>query len=275
MKLKTYFGLLIAFWIALPAAQAGTKEELLRLQSDVLQLQKQMKQLEKTFEEKTDGLKSLVVQLNDQVASSGLILQKLSTIIENQESGGRSADQEMLQEIRALSGKVDDAVMRISALAQQLDDLKVQSKPLNQEATSQLSEPAMFKQASDDFVEGNLDLAIKEYTEYLNIYPGGERAATALYNIGEAYLRQNKPRQAIDAFTRVLYDYPDSETVPSALFRRAIAELAVRETDNAIADLKNIIEKYPKSAEAESAKTELRKLGISLSKPTETRRKTR
>jgi tol-pal system protein YbgF len=272
MKPKIYFCLLIAFAPGLSPAFAGTKEELMRLQSDVLALQNQMREFEKTLNERTDGLKSLVEQLNDQVAKSNLILGTISKTMENQASGARSTDQSLLQEIRALSAKIDDANTRISAMAQQLADLKVQAKPIQGGGTS---EDSIYNQAFADLVQGNFDLAIQGFTAYLSSFPGGEKAASAQYNIGEAYYSQNKLPQAIAAFTRVINDYPGMDKTPTALFRRAKAELAMQETKNAIADFREVVEKYPQATEAGLAKDELQKLGVSATKPAPTRRKTR
>ncbi len=270
MKRKIFFCMLIAFLIASAPAKAGTKEEVMRLQSDVLALQNQIREFEKTFNDRTDGLKSLVVQLNDQVAKSNMILNRISATLDSQTSGTRSADQTLVQEVRALSGKMDDAATRISALAQQLNELKVQSKPLSQEGLpgGNLSPDSMYNQAYSDFVQGNLDLAIQEFTAYLNTYPGGDKAASALLNIGDAYLNQNKLPQAISSFTRVINDYSSSDkVVPSALYKRGLAEVAIQETDNAIADFKNVTEKYPTAQESEMAKAELKKLGVGTAKP--------
>ncbi len=269
MKQKAIFCILLAFLVAAPLARAGTKEEIMRLQSDVLGLQKQIRDFEQIFTEKTDGLKSLVVQLNDQVAKSNMVLDRISALLENQSSGTQTTDKALLQEIRALAQKIDDNSTAISAMAQQLNELKIQSKSLAQADTpgQGMSQEAMFKQAFDDFTVGRLDLAIKEFQDYLNVYPGGNQAAAAVFNIGEAYIYQANVPQAIAAYTRVINDYPDSDKVVIALFKRAKAELSMKETDNAIADFKNVIEKYPTDPEAELSRAELRKLGVSLAKP--------
>lgn len=93
---------LIVILGAATSARAGTKEDLVRLQADVLALQNQIRQLEKTFAERTDGIQSLVVQLNDQVGKSSLVLGKLSTALENQSSGDTSTMQAVLKEVRDL-----------------------------------------------------------------------------------------------------------------------------------------------------------------------------
>jgi tol-pal system protein YbgF len=279
MKLKTGIFLLSIAWAIMPAAQAGTKEELVRLQSDVLALQNQIREFDKNYNERLEGLKSLVVQLNDQVAKSDITLGKISTALENQSSGNRNSDQNLLQEIRALSGKMDDASTRISALAQQMADLKLQSKAMSQPstATGELSPESVYDRASSDLVRGNYELAIQGFAAYINNAPGGPKAANAQYGIGEAYYYQAKMQPAIAAYTRILTDYPDSDLCASALYKRAKAELAIKESENAIADLKEILEKYPSSSEASLAKAELQTLGVKLVKPPvkDVRKKTR
>lgn len=260
----------------LPAAQAGTKEELMRLQSDVLSLQNQIRESEKTYTERMDGLKSLVVQLNDQIAQSNQILGKVQASLEAQASGTRTTDQDLRQEIRALSTKIDDAAMRISAMAQQLNELKVQSKTLEPAASAggSLSPDSMYNQAYSDFVQGNFDMAVQGFTAYVASYPGGEDAAKAILYIGEAHSSQNKLPQALASFTRVINDYPETASVPVALYKRARVELALQQREEAIADFKNILEKYPTSAEAAKAKAELQQLGA-LTPAAAPRRKTR
>ena len=52
------FVCLLLMILTATSAWAGTKEEFMRLQSDVLAMQNQMREFEKTFSEKTEGLKS-------------------------------------------------------------------------------------------------------------------------------------------------------------------------------------------------------------------------
>jgi len=160
-------------------------------------------------------------------------------------------------------------------------DLKVQAKPTQGGIPgSGLSEDSLYSQAWNDYVQGNLDLAIQEFSAYLSNYPGGQKAAAVQFYLGDAYSSpsQNKLPQAIAAFTRVINDYPGADQVPAALLRRGKAELAMKETDNAIADFKDIIARFPAAPESDLAKEQLRNLGISTTKPApakETRRKSR
>lgn len=276
MKQMIVFCLLTAIASVLPA-QAGTKEELIRLQSDVHALQTQIRELEKNFSEKTDGLRSLVAQLNDQIAGSNLVLEKVVSSLENQVADARSNESELLDEIRALSAKIDDTGTRISALAQQLSELKMQARPITQGGLSGsgLSPETIYNQANTDLIQENFDLAIQGFTSYLNDFPDAPNAAAAQYNIGVAYYSQNRLQEAISAFTRTITNYPDSDRVASALYKRAVAELAMQESDNAIADFKDIITRYPTVPEADLARAELKKLGVTAPKSKTTRRKVR
>lgn len=257
-------------------AQAGVKEELVRLQADVLALQNQMRQLEKSFTERTDAIRSLVVQLNDQVGKTSLTLGKISTSLEAQSSGDMAAMQSVLKEVKDLAGKMDDANMRISALAQQIVDMKVQTKPIAQRTfqnaadnPAQLSSSAnqIYSEAYNDLIQGNLDFAIQGFTAFLRNFPTNDKADDAQYNIGEAYYNAGKYGEAVTAFSKVISDYASGGKAASALFKRGKAELSLMQKEGAIADFKTVVEKYPNEPEANLAKSELLKLGIDPSRP--------
>lgn len=255
-------------------AFAGTKEELMRLQNDVLALQNQLRILDKTLREQTDGIRSLVAQLNDQVGKTNQLVTRISTSIEGQSAGDKSAGQALLQEIRNLATKVDDASTRISALAQQVADLKVQSKPITQRlyqtpdgGVAPDAADQVYSQAYNDLIQGNLDMAIEGFTAFIKNFPASDKADDAQYNIGEAYYNSNRLPQAIAAFARVVSEYPNGDKVASAYFKRGKAELASQYRENAIADFRTVMERFEASPEAGLAQIELDKLGVSRSKP--------
>jgi len=274
MKGRNYIGLLIALMLMLPSGHAGTKEDLARLQYDVNALRDQIRELEKTFSSRVDGLKSLLEQLNDQVAKSNLAFDRVARSLETQASGAQSSDQMLLEEIRNLSQKMDDTATRVSAMAQQLNDLKVQSGSFQANAFgSNLSPEDLLAQAERDFIEGNLDLAIQGFNAVVDNYPGGNMAAAALCRIGDIYYHQNMLPQAIAAFTRVVDEYPDSDKVASALYKRANVQLSMKDGDKAIADYKNIVTNFADTPESELAKGVLQKLGERIPRPAKNTRR--
>src|SRR5437867_11501358 len=257
-------------------APAGTKEEIQRLSSDVLALQNQLRVLDKNFADQMQSMKSLVGQLNDQVGKSNTILSQISSALEGQAAGSKSTSQALLQEIRNLSVKIDDAGTRVSALAQQISEMRTQAKDIQQRrfqtpggdsASAALSADVGFHEAYNDLIQGNIDLAIQGFTSFVTNFPASEKADDAQYYIGEAYYNDNKFPQALTAFTKVVNDFPKGDKVASALYKRALAELAMKEKDNAIEDFKVVVQKFSSSPEAALAKSQLDGLGVDLSKP--------
>jgi len=275
MKRITQLFVIVMLGVA-TSARAGTKEELIRLQADVLALKNQISMLEKTFAERTDSIRSLVVQLNDQVGKSTITLGKISNTLEMQSVGDTSMQQAVLQEIKGLAIKMDDANTRISALAQQIAEMKVQAKPLPQrtfqaaaEATdaAALSADKIYGEAYNDLVKGNFELAIEGFNAFLKTFPTNDKADDAQYNIGEAYYGSNKFPEALAAFSKVITDYTSGGKTASAFYKRGKTELALQQRDAAIADFRMVIDKYPATPEASLAKAEMLKLGIDTSKP--------
>jgi tol-pal system protein YbgF len=274
------FSSIIFFLFISSTAFGGTKEEIMRLQNDVLALQNQLRMLDKTLREQTDGLRSLLAQLNDQAGKTNLLLTKVTATLESQASGDKTGNQAVLQEIRNLSGKLDDASTRISALAQQVADMKVQSKPISQRllpnggadgANPAIAADQAYNEAFNDLIQGNLDMAIEGFTAFIRNYPTNEKADDAQYNIGEAYYNSKQWPQAVAAFTRVVNEFPNGDKLASAYFKRAKAELATQDKESAVADFKTVTERFDSSPEAGLAQIELEKLGVSRSKPPNTR----
>jgi len=268
--------LLVAFAARSIPAQGGTKEEIQRLQSDVLALQNQVRLLEKNVTEGMNRLKTVAGQITDQVGKSNQILAQIPSTLEKQASGAKSTNDILLQEVRSLGAKIDDAGTRISALAQQISETKTQAKeitprrfqaPGSEPGSLAMSSDTIFYQAYNDLVQGNLDLAIQGFTSFVTNFPTSEKADDAQYYMGEAYYNDNKLPQAVAAFTKVVSDFPKGDKVASALYKRALAELAMKEKDNAIADFKVVVQKFPSPPEAALAKGQLDGLGIDLSKP--------
>ena len=266
---------IIGFLGVASTAQAGVKEELIRLQADVLALKNQISMIDKTFTERTDSIRSLVTQLNDQVGRTSLVLGKISTVLETQSSGDTTLQQSLLQEIKQLSGKMDDANTRISALAQQVADLKVQSKQItprlyqsagNNPDALALSADQIYSEAYNDLVQGNVDMAIEGFTAFLRNFPTNERADDAQYYIGEAYYNGKKYPEAIAAFQKVVTDYATGSKVPSGLYKLGKAKLATSQSEGAIEDFKKLIQLYPTATEAGLARAELERMGINPAK---------
>ena len=261
MKTKICFCILLAAFAAIPSAQAGWKEEVVRLQSEIRAIQADVSESNMKTSERLDGIYSLVIQLNEELARSNSALTRLGATFNNRTEDARGQEMSVLSEMREISQKIDDLSIAYSALAQQFNDYRAQSA-MRAGAGSSLSAETMYNQAFLDYTQGNFEMAIEGFTAYVDTYPGGETAARSLLYIGESYSDPeiNKLREAAEAFTRLVNGYPSSTVVPAALYKRARIELALQEQDNAIADLRDIIERFPNAPEADRARVEIQVL---------------
>lgn len=258
------FSLFVVLCLALSiAAQAGTKEELMRLQNDVITLQNQFREFERILNENNSGLKSLVEQLNDQVAKANLLLDKVVASLQEQAATQNSADSAVVPEIRALSGKIDEMIPILSAISNQVSELKVQSKPIHQILPTDVSSSdATFNQALNDLIAGDSDVAIEGFNAYLKFFPSGDKADSAKYYIGEAHYNMKRYPQAIESFTQIIEESSDLGRVASALYKRGKSALAIDMRDSAIGDFNQVIRRFPEAPEASLSKAELQTLGV-------------
>jgi tol-pal system protein YbgF len=263
MKLSTVSLFVVVFVASSISAQAGTKEELMRLQNDVMTLQNQFREFERMLNENNSGIRSLVEQLNDQVAKANLLLDKVATSLQEQAASQNSQDSEVVPEIRALSSKIDEMIPVLSAISNQVSELKVQSKPINQILPTNVSaSDATFNQALNDLIGGDSDVAIEGFNAYLKFFPTGDKADAATYYIGEAQYNMNRYPQAMESFTQIIEKSSDLGRVASALYKRGKSALAMDMKDSAIADFNEVIKRFPEAPEASLSKAELQSLGV-------------
>lgn len=262
MKKSILSHLLVWLFVSATFLQAGTQEELVRLQNDIITLQNQFREYEKIYNENSSGLKNLVEQLNDQVAKSNMLLDEVLAALQLQASGSRSDIDAMSPKIQALSGKIEEMLTSLSALSRQVSEMKIQSQPVGGFAPSgPSSSDATFNQALNDLIGGNPELAIQGFNAYLDFFPSGDKATAARYYIGEAYYNMNRFPEAVEAFTLIIEENADSGKVASALFKRGKSALEIHDTDAAIRDFQNVIQRFPDAPEASLSKAELQSLG--------------
>ncbi|MBI4482297.1 MAG: hypothetical protein HY652_05340 [Acidobacteria bacterium] len=99
---------------------AGTDDEIRRLQSDILMLQNQIRLLQKSYEGSAAANKSLLEQLSDQTAKSGVALQEMSQTITDGQATFKQDVQQLLSELRTVSLKLDETIVRLDSLFVQM-----------------------------------------------------------------------------------------------------------------------------------------------------------
>ena len=250
-------------------ASAGTKEELIRLQSDVLQLQNQIRLLQKNFDETGGVLQSLLEQLNDQMGQSNVKMVGLAEALTAQKADVGDAIVQFRQEIQSLQIKWDDTNTRIASVQQRLEANQLQIQSLRQvpsfEAGGFIEADQVYSSVYNDYLMGNYDLSIAGFQDFLSNYPDNEYSDNASYYLGVSYLERGRQEQAIQAFDQVINLFPKADKTPPAYFKKALALEQLQRNTEAIDTLRKLATIFPDSQEANLAREELQKLGIEVS----------
>jgi tol-pal system protein YbgF len=118
----------------------------------------------------------------------------------------------------------------------------------------------MYDLSLQQFRRGSLATARLGFREFLRLYPTDERAADALFYVGETFAA-DAPDSAAAVYQQVVKSYPNSPRAPSALYKLGL--LAERRGDKAAARTyyARVVAGYPRSDEANLARDKLQRLG--------------
>jgi tol-pal system protein YbgF len=118
----------------------------------------------------------------------------------------------------------------------------------------------MYDLSLQQFRRGSLATARLGFREFLRVFPTNERAADALFYVGETFGAENADSAAA-AYQQVVKSHPNSARAPAALYKLGL--LAERRGDKAAARTyyARVIAGYPRSDEANLARDKLQRLG--------------
>ncbi len=122
----------------------------------------------------------------------------------------------------------------------------------------------LYKKALNDYVDGNYDLAVTGFRNYIALYPDTSLRPNAQYWLGETFYSQKRYEPAIAEFDLFLEDYPSHMMVASAMLKKGFAYLELGDSNLAVASLSALITRFPKSQEATLANERLAAAGVSL-----------
>ncbi len=248
--------------------------------SDIEGLHRHVGDVEKKVDElaKQSSSKEEVARLNESLSrQSGVLLRSNADL-------GAKFD-ELTRELQTLAGKLEDANRRLTQLSQQIAEAQARMPssgiPAPTPAGADAKPPAagalvtpvpvpskgpspadVYSQATADYQRGQFELSRQGFQEYADTWPKTDVSDDALYWVGECWLAEKKPKEAIAAFDRLFKLYPDSGKAAIASLKKALAHLDLGEKGQAIAKLQEVVHKYPGTDEAKSARQRLKSLAV-------------
>ncbi|HUI53749.1 MAG TPA: tetratricopeptide repeat protein [Bryobacteraceae bacterium] len=228
--------LLICTLLAAPALfAADVNKDIVELQREIAGLADQIKSFQRSLEDKLAVLSQKQGDQGNQIADqvnktmSG-IADRLQKTVQDQRDqqtqtnaavAGLSAQlQGLSSDLSTVKGALTDLAAAMSKLSTQMTDLgnavkALQPPPAAQPAAAaarpDISAIDLFANAERDRMGGHLDVALSEYTLYLQMYPNTPQAADAQYQVGSIHYSNHEWQDAVTAFDVVLEKYADNK----------------------------------------------------------------
>ena len=275
--------------LLVPTLATGASREIVELQRDVATLQEQVRALSNSTAEKLTAVTVLLQQTLDATNSTNKALavleSRMNTQLDKQGQGvgqsvavlGAKVDQ-MSSDYQSMRDTLNDVVSRMGKLELKMVDLKnmlstIQAPPpapaptgtTGASAAPVIPADTLITDAQRDMTTGKLDLALKEFNDFMQAYGDTDRAPDAQYYIGKIHYDQNDFERAYKDFDTVIERYSDSATtrIPDAMLMKGRTLVKLGRRDDGAKEFRGLLAKYPRNSLAPSACAELKALGLS------------
>ncbi len=126
----------------------------------------------------------------------------------------------------------------------------------------------LYQRALQDYRQGNYEVALVLFKQFIRQYPNAALTGNAQYWAGESLYARKQFEAAIVAFDDVIRKFPRDSKVSASLLKQGYAFAELYRQENKPQDLRNarffleqVQKKYPKSPEAQQAAEKLQQLG--------------
>lgn len=259
------------FALSVPAAS----QELVRIQADLLNLQNAVRMLQKSVDENAGAAKTLYGQMTDYLNKISRVVEETRSAQAEQLKSGSDNIEDVLNEIRTLGAKIEDLELKVASLYKKVDESQGKIAELKDAfaqrlpstatgpdgKTVTLPEDKLLALAYSDYTQGNYELAIQGFQDFLKNFPESEFADKAQYYVGDSFYNQSKWAEAVTAFNQVLSLFPKSDWAAAAYLKSGLAYQNAGDNASAITQYRSVILKFPDSTEANIAKEKLKALG--------------
>jgi TolA-binding protein len=144
------------------------------LKTELVLLQRNTQTMQETFNKTMGELNTLIVQMSDNISA-----------IRRAQSSVSTNSNEVVTQVTSMGERLTATNTRMERLSEQFAQLKKVIEDIPKQPTFSVLTPGnaeqLFAAAYSDFSRGNYDLALSEFRQYVEIYPGSELADNAQY----------------------------------------------------------------------------------------------
>lgn len=127
---------------------------------------------------------------------------------------------------------------------------------------SGISATSLYENASRDKARGNFDLAIMQFEEYLNTFPGSASAPDALYQIGEIHYIRQDYEKALAAFDGMLERFPENRSTPLGMYMKGMTLVKMGQRTKGAEEFRALVQRFPNDEYSPKARVQLQQMGL-------------
>ncbi|MGH9406113.1 MAG: tol-pal system protein YbgF [Terriglobia bacterium] len=120
----------------------------------------------------------------------------------------------------------------------------------------------LYNSAYADYSQGQYQLAIQGFQQYLQTYGDTDLASNAQFYVGDSYYNQKDYKEAVKQYDQCIQSYPSGNKAAAAYLKKGYALLALNERTAGERELHTLLRKYPGSREASLARERLQRLRV-------------
>jgi tol-pal system protein YbgF len=231
------------------------------MKTELVLLQRQTQTMQDTFNKTMGELNTLIVQMSDNISTIRRATESVST------RGG-----DVVTQVSSMGERITATNERMERLSEQFAQLRKLIEDIPKSPVLSPITPGnpdqLFAAATGDYFRGNYDLALSEFTTYVETYPSSEMADNAQYWIGEILYAQKKLPEASAAFEKVKIISPNGDKTAPALYKRGTVLLDMGRREEAVIQFLAIYKDYSKTKEGELALQKLQEIAPESVPPT-------
>jgi tol-pal system protein YbgF len=237
------------------------------LKTELVLLQRTTQTMQDTFNKTMGELNTLIVQMSDNISA-----------IRRAQTSVSSSSGDVATQVTSMGERLTATNERMERLSEQFAQLKKLIEDIPKAPTFTQIQPGnaeqLFAAAYSDYSRGNYELALSEFRQYVETFPGSELADNAQYWIGEIFYAQKKLPEASAAFEQVKLISPNGDKTASALYKRGLILLEMGRKEEAVVQFLAVYKDYSKTKDGEQAYQKLMEVapesisGLPPNKPT-------
>jgi tol-pal system protein YbgF len=216
------------------------------LRNEVILLGRQIRSMQESMDRSSGQTSTLLSQISDNVNA---IRQGQARVAEAASSA--------ISEVNGLGERLSATNQRIDRLSEQIALLKKMIEDLPKLPAFTEINPGnpdqLFAAAYGDYSRGNYDLALSEFRQYVESYPGSELADNAQYWVGEVLAAKGQCAEAIPEFDKVITAYARGDKTPAARLAKGKCLDKLGQKDAARIEWQQLVKLHPRSSEAQIA----------------------